>query len=82
MIRTITVFEPRYRDRVVLLAKYRLPKDDLIQVKITKGAYKGLYEVKAEDIRAAKSETMMSKQGQPIAMKAVPLDKLVAVEWY
>lgn len=73
---TIEVFEPRYRDRVVLLAQYRLPASEPVNVKITKGAYQGLYEVSAEDLAEAKDDMIMSKSGSPIKMKAVPIAKL------
>lgn len=77
---TIEIFEPRYRDRVVLLAKYRLPANADVQVNITKGSYKGLYLVAAADIAKAKDEVMMSKNGREIAMKAVPLGSLQRLE--
>lgn len=76
MAQVIVVFEPRYRDKKVLLAKYRLPKNEDVIVNITKGAYKGNYKVSAKDIAEADDDVMQSKQGNHIALKAVSLDKL------
>ena len=72
----IEVFEPRYRDRVVLLAKYRLQEGRDQVVRITKGAYKGDYMVTWEDIKNAKDDVMSSKTGFEVKLKAVALDKL------
>ena len=41
----IEIRAPRYRDRVVLLAKYRLTCGQGVDVKILYGAYKGIYHV-------------------------------------
>ena len=41
----IEIRAPRYRDRVVLLAKYRLACGQDVDVKILYGAYKGVYHV-------------------------------------
>lgn len=80
MAQTIEVFEPRYRDSTVLLVKYRLPNNSDVIINITKGAYKGKYLVKADDIKAGKDEVMMSKQGRPISMKVISLNKLIKQE--
>ena len=46
----IIIKSPRYRDRTVLLARYRLPAGQDVDVKIIEGAYKGLYKVRNEVI--------------------------------
>ena len=76
----IKIKSPRYRDRVVLLAKYRLPCGRDVEVEILYGAYKGIYKVKNEDIIKSPIEGMETRQGKIIAMRAVPLDIMERVE--
>lgn len=76
----IDIKAPRYRDRVVLLAKYRLPCGTGVDVRILYGAYKGVYHVSNEVICQSPVEPMTTKQGKQIAMRAVPLDKMERVE--
>lgn len=80
MAQPIKVFEPRYHDNTVLLAKYRLPKDADVTVEIVKGAYQGKYKVEAKDIAEAEEAIMLSKLGKLITLKAVKLDKLIRIE--
>lgn len=68
----IEIRAPRYRDRVVLLAKYRLACGQDVDVKILYGAYKAICE--------SPIEPMTTKQGKQIQMRAVPLDKMERVE--
>lgn len=76
----IEIRAPRYRDRVVLLAKYRLPCGTGVDVRILYGAYKGVYHVSNEVICQSPVEPMTTKQGKQIAMRAVPLDKMERVK--
>lgn len=76
----IEIRAPRYRDRVVLLAKYRLSCGQDVDVKILYGAYKGIYHVSNEVICQSPVESMTTKQGKQIAMRAVPIDKMERVE--
>ena len=72
----ITIKSPRYRDRTVLLARYRLPCGQSVKVQILYGAYKGIYNVSNEVICQSPIEGMETKQGKIIAMRAVPLDAM------
>jgi len=76
----ITIKSPRYRDRTVLLARYRLPCGQDIKVKITEGAYKGIYNVPNKVICQSPIEGMETKQGKIIAMRAIPLDAMERVD--
>lgn len=76
----IDIKAPRYRDRVVLLAKYRLPCGTGVDVRILYGAYKGVYHVSNEVICQSPVEPMTTKQGEQIAMRAVPLDKMERIK--
>lgn len=76
----ITIKSPRYRDRTVLLARYRLPCGQDVQVKILYGAYKGVYNVSNDVICNSPIEGMETKQGKIIAMRAVPIDAMERVE--
>lgn len=76
----IVIKSPRYRDRTVLLARYRLPCGQDVKVKITEGAYKGIYNVMNDVICKSPIEGMRTKQGKIIAMRAIPLDAMERVE--
>lgn len=72
----ITIKSPRYHDKTVLLARYRLPCGQGVTVKILYGAYKGLYRVSNDTIVKSPIEGMETKTGHVIAMRAIPLDAL------
>lgn len=76
----IMIKAPRYRDRSVLLAKYKLSCGQGATVQILEGAYKGLYYVSNENICNSPIETMKTKSGKEMLMRAVPLDKLERLE--
>lgn len=76
----IIIKSPRYRDRTVLLARYRLPCGQDVKVKITEGAYKGVYKVSNNIICNSPIEGMETKQGKIIAMRAIPIDAMERVE--
>lgn len=76
----LTIWQPRYHDSVVLLARYKLPPGGDVEVEIKTGAYKGLYYCRNSVICSAKKETIMSRNGRPIQMRCVPLDKLERIE--
>lgn len=71
----IKVREPRYRDRAVLLARYRLPAGQGVEVEILKGAYK----VSNDVIINSPIEGMETRSGKIIAMRAVPVDGMERV---
>jgi hypothetical protein len=73
---SIKIKEPRYRDRSVLLARYRLPAGQNVEVEIQKGAYAGKYKCTNEVICSAPIESMLTKRGQKLSMRAIPLNKL------
>lgn len=72
----IAIKSPRYHDRVVLVARYRLTCGQDATIKILYGAYKGIYKARHQDIVNSAIEGMETKQGQIIAMRAIPLDAL------
>ena len=76
----IDIKAPRYRDRKVLLARYRLPCGRDVDVRILSGAYAGVYHVTNEKICNSPIETMTTRFGKPIAMRAVSLDDLERIE--
>ena len=76
----IEIWEPRYRDKTVLLAEHRLRTGEDADVKITKGYYAGNYKVDSETLANAERETMKTKKGGEITVVIVPLDKLVKEE--
>lgn len=76
----IEIKSPRYHDRVVLLARYRLAGGYDATVKILYGAYKGVYKVSNEVICRSPIETMHTRSGLAIQMRAVSLDDLERIE--
>ena len=75
----IKIRAPRYRDRVVLLAKFRLTRGQDVDVKILYGTYKGVYHVTNKTIWESPVEPMATKRGKQISMFAVPLAKMERV---
>lgn len=76
----IEIWEPRYRDRTVLIAPRHLPKSGEAHVKITKGSFKGKYTIKEEDYKSAKADIIRAKNGATFSVVVVPLDKLTKEE--
>lgn len=72
----IEIWEPRYRDKTVLLAGYRLLAGEDAEVKIVKGYYAGNYKVSSDTINEAQRETMKTKKGGEITVVIIPLEKL------
>lgn len=72
----IKIKAPRYRDRVVLIARYKLTAGRDAEVEIMSGAYAGTYKIKNSDIVASPIELMRTRNGSSIQMRAVSLDKL------
>lgn len=72
----IDIKSPRYRDRTVLLARYRLVGGSSVDVRILYGAYKGIYRVTNETICKSPIETMRTRSGQELSMRAIPIDEM------
>ena len=75
----IQIWEPRYRDMKVLVARYKLPPGGDIDIEIMKGARKGFYHVKNQSICSSPIEYMKTRNGRKIEMRAIPFDKLERV---
>lgn len=73
---SVNIWEPRYHDGMVLVAAYRLKKDEPVKIIIEKGFYEGKYIASAELINTCNVEKMKTKKGEDITMVAIPLDKL------
>lgn len=76
----ITIKHPRYHDRILLIARYKIPCGHDVTVEITDGSYKGIYKVTNDVICSSPIETMTTRYGKAISMRAVPLDKLERIE--
>lgn len=72
----IEIFEPRYRDRTVLIAAYKVRAGENVKIKILKGYYAGDYVIDSGVIKDASREKMKTKRGGEITVLVVPLDKL------
>jgi len=76
----ITIKQPRYHDRKVLIARYKIPCGKGVTIKILEGAYKGTYTVSNDVICASPIETLTTRYGEPISMRAIALDNLDRME--
>ena len=72
----IEIWEPRYKDRKVLIAKYRIPCGTDFKIRIKKGAYKGIYLVRNSVVVSSAEEKMKARSGADIAIRAVPIEQL------
>lgn len=72
----IEIFEPRYHDKVVLVASYKIPRSGDLEIKITKGYYAGAYVVSVSELNGCKKDVMKTKRGGNLEMVAIPLDML------
>lgn len=76
----IRVWHPRYHDNSVLIARYKIPCGGDVDLEIMKGAYKGLYRAKNETLISSPIESVTSRNGRPIQMRVVPIDKLERID--
>lgn len=76
----IKVWEPRYRDMKVLVARFKLPPAQDITIEIQKGSRKGLYLATSEVICNSDVEYINAKNGRRIGMRAIPFDKLERID--
>lgn len=72
----IEIWEPRYRDKTVLVANYKIPTSGNLELRITKGYYAGEYTVDEEVAFNCPIEQMGTKSGGTIDVRVIPLDKL------
>ena len=78
---TIQIIEPRYRDMTVLIACWRLEHDGYDSlIEIMRGPRKGKYVTSYSDIMGSKIETLRTRSGKRMLVRAVPLAKLTNIE--
>ena len=76
----IEIRAPRYHDRVVLIANYKIVLGYPVKIRILYGAYKGVYNIPSKVLATSPLEPMQTKQGNTIVMRAVPLDALERID--
>ena len=72
----LKIWAPRYHDRKVLVARYKIPCGRGIDLEITNGACKGFYYASPELIAKSPIESMRTKNGGSIQVRAIALDEL------
>lgn len=77
MAGAIKIWQPRYRDNTCLVARYRIPCGQDINVQIQQGARKGIYKVPNSVICESTIELMKTKTGKYIEVRAIPLAKMI-----
>jgi hypothetical protein len=70
----IKIIAPRYHDRTLLIARYKVKEMNKIEVE--KGAYQGTYFMRGDHIRSCPLDT-----NGKIDCYSVPLDKLEPLEY-
>lgn len=76
MKKVIHILEPRYRDRRVLVARWRIPAGGDIMLAIQKGAYRGLYNATNKVICNSPIESFKTKSGATFSIRAISVDDL------
>lgn len=76
MSQAIKIKEPRYRDRTILVARYRIPCGKDFMVEIEKGSYTGLYKVTNEVVCKSAIDSFKTKQGKVLSVRAIKIDDL------
>lgn len=76
----IKIKSPRYHDRKLMIARYRIPPGADIKVEILTGSYKGVYKITNETICHSPIEAMRTRNGDTISMRAVDLDSMERLE--
>lgn len=71
----IEIWEPRYKDKTLLVKLGRLSSSEDNRIKITKGYYKGEYVLPAKDVEGLPTEHKDFGE-----MVIVPLSKLAKIE--
>lgn len=76
----IKIGTPRYHDRIVSIARYKIPCGKDFEIEIERGAYAGKYRVKNSVVCDSNIGYITSRNGNKIAMREIPLDKLERIE--
>lgn len=76
MKNVIHIKEPRYNDRRVLVARWRIPAGQDIIVAIQKGAFRGLYKATNKVICQSPIEPFTSRSGVTFQVRAISIDDL------
>lgn len=75
----ITILSPRWHDKVVLVAKHKVGRHNIIKIK-EGSSWSGEWYADAHTIRKYAAEPMRTKNGGSILLHPVPLDELVLYE--
>lgn len=76
----VVIKAPRYRDKTVLIARYKICAGQDVKVRILEGAYKGVYLARNSVIIKSPIERMKARTGAMIGMRAVPIDELERID--
>lgn len=78
----IKIKAPRYHDRKVLVARYKIPCGGGVDIEILNGAMKGIYHASNDVIVSSPIEPMKCRNGSTISMRAISIDALERKESY
>ena len=74
------IWQPRYRDKTVLIAKRTLGEHNLVRFTDAPSLGKGSYYLHIDTIKKYPTESMKTRRGSNILMHPVPLDELQVYE--
>ena len=78
----IRIWQPRYHDRKVLVARYKCACGQGIDIEIMRGAMKGIYHATNETIIKSPIEKMRTRDGNTMSVRAISMDELIRKEAY
>lgn len=76
----IEIGTPRYHDRILSIAVYKIPQGIDFPVRILEGAFAGTYLVRSKVVNQSNIGYIKSRDGQKVAMREIPLDRLERIE--
>lgn len=74
------IWQPRYRDKTVLIAKHTLGEHNLVRFTDAPSLGKDSYYLHIDTIKKYPTESMKTRRGSNILVHPVPLDELQVYE--
>lgn len=76
----LEVWQPRWRDKVVLLADRKLGEHNIVTITKAGKSWDGKWYVSGKTARLYPIEQLKTKSGSTLPVRAVPLDELIMYE--
>lgn len=76
----IKIWQPRYKDKIVLIATYKIVSGKDTEFEITEGYYKGKYIAPWSVVKDCAIENKPTRSGHKMDFTVVPIKDLVKVD--